>query len=475
MADEEHLKILKQGVEVWNRWREANPGIRPDLCGVHFGDANAAFSQARTLVNDEDLRWLDPAFLLNQGKAAVEELSRRAYIRRSAPNEADLTNVDFSGVGLTEGDLSEAGLGEEDLISERLRLIYNRHFSGGVDLRGVNLSRADLNGANFSGAKFGGADLSGANFRGADLAGADFTHADLSGANLIGADVSVASFSKADLSRALLGGARFIGANLIGADLIGADLRRAYLVRADLGDAVLSEAKLGFTVLANLDLSMVKGLEIITYQGPSTISIDTISRSGGKIPEAFLRGCGLSDWEIEMVKLYRPGISSEEFINISHKAHDLRIHQAIQINPLFISYSHSDGAFVDRIERYLDDKGIRFWRDVHHATAGRLEKVVDRAIRYNPTVLLILSEHSTESDWVEHEARVARKLEKELGRDVMCPVALDDSWKTCRWPERLREQIEEYNILDFSNWEDEAYFQRMFTRLIDGLDLFYKE
>ena len=66
-------------------------------------------------------------------------------------------------------------------------------------------------------------------------------------------------------------------------------------------------------------------------------------------------------------------------------------------------------------------------------------------------------------------------LEKELGRDVLCPVALDDSWKTCRWPERLREQIMEYNILDFSEWHDEVFFQRMFTKLIDGLDLFYKE
>ncbi len=31
MANPEHLKILKQGVEAWNRWREENPGMRPDL------------------------------------------------------------------------------------------------------------------------------------------------------------------------------------------------------------------------------------------------------------------------------------------------------------------------------------------------------------------------------------------------------------------------------------------------------------
>ena len=79
------------------------------------------------------------------------------------------------------------------------------------------------------------------------------------------------------------------------------------------------------------------------------------------------------------------------------------------------------------------------------------------------------------SDWVEHEARTARELEKELGRDVLCPVALDVAWKDCKWPARLREQIMEYHILDFSKWQDDAEFTKMFRKLVDGLDLFYKE
>jgi hypothetical protein len=95
-------------------------------------------------------------------------------------------------------------------------------------------------------------------------------------------------------------------------------------------------------------------------------------------------------------------------------------------------------------------------------------------MRLNPTVLLVLSSNSVESDWVEHEVRLARELEKELKRDVICPVALDGNWKECGWPERLREQVMEYNILDFSEWNDESEFAPMFTRLIEGLDLFYK-
>ena len=31
MANEEHLKILKQGVDAWNQWRKENPKIMPDF------------------------------------------------------------------------------------------------------------------------------------------------------------------------------------------------------------------------------------------------------------------------------------------------------------------------------------------------------------------------------------------------------------------------------------------------------------
>ena len=85
----------------------------------------------------------------------------------------------------------------------------------------------------------------------------------------------------------------------------------------------------------------------------------------------------------------------------------------------------------------------------------------------------MLSEESVESDWVEWEVRKARELEKKEKRDVLCPVALDDAWKTCSWPERLRVQIEEYNILDFSEWQDEAAMEQQFEKLIDGLGMFY--
>ena len=80
---------------------------------------------------------------------------------------------------------------------------------------------------------------------------------------------------------------------------------------------------------------------------------------------------------------------------------------------------------------------------------------------------------STDSS-VEHEARKAREKEKKTGKDAMCPIALDESWKSCRWPARLREQMTEYNILDFSGWKDTPTFEKQFRKLVEGLNLFYK-
>jgi uncharacterized protein YjbI with pentapeptide repeats len=411
MANPEHLETLRQGAEVWNNWRSKHIGVQPDLSSADLLGADLSGAYLRgACFNSADLR--------------------RTTLRRARLSDANLSGALLVGAALNGTDLRDAVLRE-------------------ADLTGAYLSDVDLRGADI-----GGALLCGAILRDANLSSAELPKADLGSANLLNADLR--------------------GVNLHGANLSKANIELANFDGANLSEADVSYVSAGGTVFGSADLRQVKGLESIVHRRPSEVSVNTIFRAEGQIPEVFLRGCGLSDWQIESAKLNQPDLSTAEIINILYRVHDLRAHQAIQISPLFISYNHTDSPFVDEMEKNLNAKGIRFWRDVHHAVAGRLERQIDRAIRHNPTVLLILSENSVQSDWVEHEARLARKLEIETKRDVLCPVALDDSWKACDWPERLREQIMEYNILDFSGWRDKDNFRRAFTRLLDGLDLFYQ-
>jgi len=119
-----------------------------------------------------------------------------------------------------------------------------------------------------------------------DLRGADLSEANLGGANLSGADLREADLRKASLIEANLRGADLVLANLTGVHLSGADVSRA---------------RFDFTVLGDNDLSQTKGLDTAVHEGPSTIGTDTIQRSGGKIPEVFLRGAGVPDNWIEYI------------------------------------------------------------------------------------------------------------------------------------------------------------------------------
>jgi len=348
------------------------------------------------------------------------------------------------------------------------------------DFSDAHLKAMDLSGAYLRNASFRGADLTEVNFRRSYDVLQERAWNETNPFLLVPGDYWLDGIEIA-MGSTDLRYARFEFADLGSANLQQAVLTHTYFVNSVLINVDLSGAFLGDTIFCNVDLSNAE-LKKIEFRSPCSIDIRTLKSLASsqladlkrkREAESFLRGCGLSDWEIEAANLQRPELSNEEINDTLYRIHYLRAHQAIQINPLFISYSHRDSLFVEELEKYLNEKGIRFWRDVHHAAAGRLEKQVDRAIRLNPIVLLVLSANSINSDWVQHEVRIARKLEIEIGRDVLCPVALDNGWVSCNWPERLREQIQEYNILDFSSWPDKDFFHRMFARLIEGLDLFY--
>jgi len=237
MANEEHVAILKQGVEVWNAWREQHPDIRPNLMGLTLKDFNL------TGVN--------------------------------------LANADLFGATLVRGNLTNANLGNACLR----QTIFNPIDLSGADLQDANLIEAYLGNANLSEADLEGANLDGVYLVGANLTGARFHCANLSGAdlrdaNLSGADLNNANLSSADLSRA---------------NLSNTFMQDVCLNNANLHDADLSNALCCATVFGNTDLSHAKGLDTIDHCRTNFLDIATLYRSKGNLSDRFLRGCGVPE------------------------------------------------------------------------------------------------------------------------------------------------------------------------------------
>lgn len=295
MANEEHVALLRQGVETWNTWRRTYSGkFPPDLAGtdLHGMDLDGADLHEVYLI-DTDLH----GGILSGANLRYADLSG-ANLHGADLNGADLHEASLFGANLSEADLSAASLhgtvlGHATLSHANLRGASLVQASlKAADLRGADLRRANLRVADLSEAKLQAADLRGADLHDADLHGADLSEAklhrvNLSKANLSGADLREASLRGANLSGANLSGANMFRADLFKADLVEGDLCGANLIGANLTGANLVEADFANANLTScyiygvsawklkLDGAQQKDL-VITALGEATITVDNI-------------------------------------------------------------------------------------------------------------------------------------------------------------------------------------------------------
>jgi len=394
MANAEHLAILKDGVAQWNRWRAEHPDVEIDF------------------------------------------------------SEAALSMVDLCGAELVQVNFADADLHEANFVD-------------------ANLSASNLSGADLSGANLSGTDLRLTDFSGADLVRATLSSARLLQARLVRANLSHAVacstvFDSADLTRADLNGshcafASFRWANLTEADLSDCDVgwvnfSGANVLRANFGGMYASGVH-----FADIDLSGAENLQSVRHRSQSTVGIDTVYKSGGKIPEVFLRGCGVPDQFIAYI--------------------GSMVGRPIEFYSCFISYSTKDQEFADRLYADLQSKGVRCWFAPHDIRGGRkLHEQLDEAIRLHDKLLLILSEHSMNSNWVKTEIANGRAREQREKKQMLFPITLApfasiEDWKLFdadRGIDSARE-IREYYIPDFSKWKDHDSYQKAFQHLVRDL------
>jgi len=398
---------------------------------------------------------------------------------------ASLAGANLKGVNLKGANLRGAILHEADLRDARLgRADLGMADVGGANFEGADLSGADFRGANLRGACFGRAILDGANLRGADLHGADMQGAHLVRADLSRADLRVADLSGCDLRGVDLRGADLSGANLRGASLLsatlhGADVRSAHLTGANLRGANLTDARLdrahfhdaivGGTIFADLDLRQAEGLETLVHASPSTVGADTLSRSLGEIPETFLRGCGLAPWEILAARQYDPALTPSAMEDLQRLALKARLHDHRPRKRLLLSHAHADVAFVEALRLSFLERGILTWSAEHESKGEVRDRQSKLPIHHDVTLLLVLSNAAVASPWVEHEIRVARRLELATGSKVLCPLALDDGWKAAPFQAKPLEALGESEIVRFDGWEAADALERHVVALLEKL------
>jgi hypothetical protein len=292
-----------------------------------------------------------------------------------------------------------------------------------------------------------------------DLGEAELGGADLSRANLKRARLSLANLTGANLTGANLSGVRLGGTNLAQANLAAANLLGAFLIEANLTGANLTGVTVGRTFFADCNLSATIGLATIEHDYPSYIGVDTLYRSKGKIPESFLRGCGMPDALIE----YLPSL--------------LGAMQPIQFYSCFISYSTKDEAFARRLHQQMQAEHLRVWFAPEDLKGGqKLHEQIEHAIQMHDRLLVILSPHSRQSKWVMDELRKARRTELADNRRKLFPIRLMEAEGLRDWEcldpatgQDIAAEVREYHIPDFTTWKDHDAFERAFARLLRDL------
>jgi hypothetical protein len=107
------------------------------------------------------------------------------------------------------------------------------------------------------------------------------------------------------------------------------------------------------------------------------------------------------------------------------------------LKQIFISYSHSDSKFVNRLTSDLEKEGNSAWLDKKEIEVGdSISKKIEEGISKCDFFCLVISGHSVNSNWVEREYRTALNAQLSSGttpkilplliQDVELPLHLKD-------------------------------------------------
>ncbi len=424
MADPDHVSLARAGASAIARWRELtfrSPNTRLLRFDLGYRLEDRAASETFT-----------PEF--NYGRPSLD-LSG-SFLSNVKLASADLRRDDLSGADLTGADLRMADL-------------------SGANLTGAHLFRATMPRATLTGAQLGGCSLGRANLshttmiqaqmKAADLSYASLSYADLEGADLSGTDLTSTDLSWANLTGADLRGASLTATTLMMANLTGADLREARVVKSNMDSAVFLRARAGGTLFANCDMSSAIGLETLVHSAPSTIAVDTLSRSGGRIPRAFLRGAGVAE----------PLVAAQEAMTNERRTYPT----------VLIVTCKGDAELAKQLREALRGEMIPTWilkaDDEDALNSG--DSSLDFVVHFDRLALLC-TDAALENPLA---SRYFAELVRSSGRGTGSPLAaLGFGESFYERQDRLCNGLRQGDALDFRGWSDAGERERAVAALV---------
>ena len=207
-------------------------------------------------------------------------------------------------------------------------------------------------------------------------------------------------------------------------------------------------ALFGGTIISAVDLSRVNGLESVKHMRKSSLGVDSITLSRGRIHPDFLRGAGIPEALVKFI------------INLAK--------DALGFYSCFISYTEANAGLSKKLYEKLEKKGVRCWRWREDLSWGRdLQPTIDQALEDHEKVIVILSEKSLEAEPVLYEIEKTIKREEGSQRGVLFPIYIDDA--VFKWQNPLKEKVLKKHMGNFIGWEDSKIFRGAFNHLITDL------
>jgi hypothetical protein len=129
------------------------------------------------------------------------------------------------------------------------------------------------------------------------------------------------------------------------------------------------------------------------------------------------------------------------------------------VNRVFVSYSRQNLTFAERLARDLKDAGLDVWLDVRQIKGGQQWRdAIFKAINQADIVVVCLSPHAVESEWVRREILMARSHEK-----LIIPLMVEDTADLMEQHDETK-QLLDVQIIDF-----EERYERAFPLLLQAL------